>query len=132
MIKITLEFPTLAEAQNFLNSAAAPAPLDIQFSQVAKVIEKPATAIYTEKAVEAKKPAPTLPATETKAAPAATATESPFEYETLKAHAFKLAGKDKAGLMKIIADYGVKTLKDLPSDKWAAAYASVDAALAGL
>ena len=136
MIRITLEFPTLAEAQNFLNSAAAPAPLDIQFSQVAKVIEKPATAIYTEKAVETKKPAPTPPAQETQAAPAATATVSPSEstvdYKTLQAAVFKLAGKSKPAVMAFLASYGVKTAKDIPEAKWAAALASADAALGEL
>ena len=164
MIRITLEFPTLAEARDFLNSAAAPAPLDIQFSQVAKVIEKPATATYAEKtsilpmatkpvakelldyadldsktaekAVETKKPAPTPPAQETQAAPAATATVSPSEskvdYKTLQAAVFKLAGKSKPAVMKFLADYGVKTAKDIPEAKWAAALASADAALGEL
>lgn len=136
MIKITLEFPTLAEARDFLNSGSASAPLEIYTEKSSETVEQfrkdVKEPVNVTKVVETKKSAPTPPAEETKAAPAATATGSPFEYDTLKAHAFKLAGKDKACLMKIIADYGVKTLKDLPSDKWASAYASVDSALAGL
>jgi hypothetical protein len=45
---------------------------------------------------------------------------------------FTLAGKSREAAAAVAASFGVKTFKDLPSDKWADALAAVNAKLAEL
>lgn len=80
-------------------------------------------------------------ATSSSAAPAAApvSAEKPvaasgekFEYDTLKKAVHKLAGVNPEACVEINKSFGVKTMKDLPEDKWPAAYQAVTAKLAEL
>lgn len=55
-----------------------------------------------------------------------------FEYDTLKKAVHKLAGVNPEACVAINKSFEVKTMKDLPEDKWPAAYQAVTAKLAEL
>lgn len=63
--------------------------------------------------------------------PAAASGEK-FEYDTLKKAVHKLAGVNPEACVAINKSFEVKTMKDLPEDKWPAAYQAVTAKLAEL
>lgn len=68
-------------------------------------------------------------------APAAetpTSRASSVDYPTLQKAVFTLAGKSREAAAAVAASFGVKTFKDLPADKWAAAFAAVNTKLAEL
>ena len=69
------------------------------------------------------------------ASTAATSSPAPapaIEYTVLQKAVFTLAGKSREAAAAVAASFGVKTFKDLPADKWAAAFAAVNAKLAEL
>ncbi len=68
------------------------------------------------------------------AAPAASTASSsaPVEYAVLQKAVFTLAGKSREAAGAVAQSFGVKTFKELPEAKWAAALAAVQAKTAEL
>lgn len=83
-----------------------------------------------EKAKPAAEPtAPAASAASTASTPEAKAT---VDYPTLQKAVLSLASKSREAAMETAAGFGVKTFKELPEAKWAAALDAVNAKLAEL
>lgn len=129
MIKLTLNFSTVAAARKALNEL----PEDL-FAHVGEIAPAP----EQEKAPEKKsKPAATQPApapAQPEVAAPAPAAESPssVDYPTLQKAVFALAGKSRDVAGEVVSTFGVKTFKDLDQSRWGEALAAVQAKIAEL
>jgi hypothetical protein len=108
-------------------AAAAPA------SQASTPAPSPRTA---EAAAETAAPAKTVAASSPTAAPAEAAPQAstaaePFAYSTLQALVFKLLPDHGAALLDISKKHGAAKFKELPADKWRAAYDDLVATYGG-
>ncbi len=112
----------------------APAPVAASGKATAKGGAAPGkTAAEKAPAAESAEAAP--PASTAAASSPAPAAEPPaasVDYPTLQKAVFTLAGKSREAAAAVAQSFGVKTFKDLPADKWAAAFAAVNAKLAEL
>lgn len=151
MIQVTLQFTSLAAAVKALKeipessvvstapAAAASTPLPTTEAAAPKPekaakAEKvtagptaaPAPAAATAPAAAAPTSAP-APAAET---PASGDDEGELPYEVLQKAVFALAAKDRAAAGAINAQFGVKSMKELPVEKRRAALAAFEQALA--
>lgn len=150
MITITLHFKSIEAARKALleipSSALvggpepeaeapkpAPAPAAVSGKATAKGGAAPgktaAEKVHAAESVAAEPPAST--AADSSPAPAR-APAPTIEYTVLQKAVFTLAGKSREAAAAVTARFGVKTFKDLPSDKWADALAVVNAKLAEL
>lgn len=100
---------------------------------------KPAPTATTSPTAEAvAADAPAKNATEASAttphagAPAASSAAPAIDYKDLQAAVFKLAGKSRAAALEVNQAMGVKTMKELPPERWADALAAVEAKIAEL
>ena len=116
-IQVTLTFPSPAAAAGFFATLAAALPDPIH-----TVEPQPAPA---DKPVRVKPAKATEPVVETPASPAT------VERSAVSAAIVKLAVKDKARAIEILAGFGVKAGKDLKDEQLPEAYARVQVALAG-
>ena len=156
MITVTLNFKTIEAARKALleipssdlvggpdPEAEAPKPAPAPVAASGKATAKGGAApgkTAAEKApaaesVAAEPPASTAAASSPAPAPAPAPTAEPaasVDYPTLQKAVFTLAGKSREAAAAVAQSFGVKTFKDLPADKWAAAFAAVNAKLAEL
>jgi len=124
----------LNQAAPVLGNAKASSP-----TPAAQAAASPATATKPA-ASEKKTPASGTSATTSSAGAsgagegdaAASTTASSVDYPTLQKAVFALAGKSREAAAAVASSFGVKTFKDLPADKWAAALAAVNAKLTEL
>lgn len=110
-------------------SASASAPVETKVKPVKTKPEK-AVVVVVETPKDEFSGEPTVTVTEV----LTTAEEvlETFDYDTLKAAILKLASKGKDGKEKaiaLLAEYGQKTAKDVPADKWPELYGKVLAVL---
>lgn len=155
MIQVTLQFRTLAAAVKALSeipeSSIAGQTIVMEESTPLPKIEPPkaekAKAEKPAKQEVAPAPGPTAapapvaaPASTSKSAPTsapATPAEPPASadavtYPVLQKAVFTLATKSRDKASEVVNSFGVKTFKELPADKWAAALDAVNAAIAEL
>lgn len=146
MIAITLHFKSIEAARQALldipastlvgapaPEAEAPKPAPAPAAASGKATAKGGAA--PGKTAAEKAPAAESVAAEPPASTAAASSPAPahaIEYTVLQKAVFALAGKSREAAAGIAASFGVKTFKDLPSDKWADALAAVNAKLAEL
>lgn len=119
------EFTVIAITLNFKSIEAARKAL----------LEIPASALVGGPEPEAEPPASTAAASSPAPAPSTAPAAEPaasVDYPTLQKAVFTLAGKSREAAAAVAQSFGVKTFKDLPADKWAAALAAVNAKLAEL
>lgn len=148
MITVTLNFKTIEAARKALleipssalvggpepeaeDPKPAPAPAAASGKATAKGGAAPGKTA-AEKAPAAESVAAEPPASTAAAASPAPAPAPAVEYTVLQKAVFTLAGKSREAAAAVAASFGVKTFKDLPSDKWADALAAVNAKLAEL
>lgn len=137
MIKVTLEFATQAELVAFFSGAAgkdSPAPKP-------EPSPKPEPALKADKAKPVAPSAPAAPAAAPVSSPTpAPASDAPLseaelngnvEYQALRKAVMSGVKIDKEATLKVAADLGAATFKELPPSKWAAAKAAVEAISAG-
>jgi hypothetical protein len=151
VIAITLNFKTIEAARQALleipasslvvtpapapEAAPAPAPVIVQEPTSAPKAEMAAAsatspAIVEKVAVQEPK-TPSVEVSTTSSAVASGANDSAtVEYPVLQKAVFALAGKSREAAAAVASGFGVKTFKDLPSEKWADALAAVNAKLA--
>lgn len=142
MITVTLTFRSIDEAVRALREipesalagaqVAAPVAKDdspdpklVKASRASKTAPEPAVAQPQPTAKHEEAQAPAAAADQSEPAPS-------VDYPTLQKAVFTLAGKSREAAAAVAASFGVKTFKDLPADKWAAAFAAVTAKLAEL
>lgn len=154
MIQVTLQFRTLAAAVKALSeipeaSIAGQAIVMEESTPLPKIEAPKAEKVKAEKpakqeaapapgptaapapAASAPTPAPAqAPAAATPAAPPASA--DAVTYPVLQKAVFTLATKSRDKASEVVNSFGVKTFKELPADKWAAALDAVNAAIAEL
>lgn len=147
MIKLEMQFSTLAEAVNFLTGSAAGHAVQVttivptKATKGVKAEDKPA-ALSTEQqeAVDETaglgKSAPTADTKPTAAVvkdvvPEKKATLS-VEYPVLQKAVFALAAKSREAVMALAATFGVKSFKELDPGKYAEALTAVEAKTAEL
>lgn len=144
--KALLEIPSSALVGGPEPEAEAPKPAPAPVAASGKATAKGGAApgkTAAEKApaaesVAAEPPASTAAASSPAPAAAARSTapaDEPvdtIEYATLQKAVFTLAGKSREAAAAVAQSFGVKTFKDLPADKWVAAFAAVNAKLAEL
>lgn len=130
MIAITLQFTSIEAARQALleipETALAAAPLPTPETKPAKAEPKKAEAKKVEPVAEKAEPKPEpvkeAPKVEQPAA---------IEYSVLQKAVFALAGKSREAAAGLAAEFGVKTFKELPSEKWFealnAVYAKIEA-----
>lgn len=114
-ITVTLTFNTVAEAAAFFQGQGHAAAAEAPVKQVTKAA--------------AEKPASTKPAPESKAADTKTEDAPVIERATVSQAAVKLAVKNKDRAVAILAEHGVKAVKELPDDQLAAVHAKLVAAM---
>lgn len=137
MIQITLNFNSVEAARAALldiPASAFAAQVPVAEAVAPKSVQAPAPAAGQATAKEsaapkktAAAPAPSAPSVET-AAPVSTA----VDYATLQKAVFILAGKNREAAAQVAGSFEVKTFKELPEDKWAAALVAVNAKIAEL
>ena len=152
MITVTLNFKTIEAARKALleipssalvggpepepePEAEAPKPAPAPAAASGKATAKGGAApgkTAAEKAPAAESVAAEPPASTAAAASPAPAPAPAIEYTVLQKAVFTLAGKSREAAAAVAASFGVKTFKDLPADKWAAALDAVNAKLAEL
>ena len=126
-VQVTITFDSVREAEQFFawRGGAAATEItqdpDVAMRTVAKAV------VNTVKGAD--KP-DTKPAETKKPEPAGDAT-APVERSAVSALAVKLAVKDKAKAVEILAEHGVKAVKELADDDLAAVHAKLAAALDG-
>ena len=114
-----------AEAPKPAPDQEAEAPKPVKASRASKTAAEPVVAQPQTTAGREEAPAPAAAAAQTGPAPS-------VDYPTLQKAVFTLAGKSREAAAAVAASFGVKTFKDLPSDKWADALTAVNAKLAEL
>lgn len=146
MIAITLHFKSIEAARQALleipssvlvggPEPEAPKPAPAPAAASGKATAKGGAApgkTAAEKAPAAESVAAEPPASTAAASSPAPAQAPTIEYTVLQKAVFTLAGKSREAAAAVAASFGVKTFKDLPSDKWADALAAVNAKLAEL
>ncbi len=126
-VQVTIVFDSVHEAEQFFAKRGGAAATeitqdpDVAMRTVAKAV------VNTVKGAD--KP-DTKPAETKKPEPAGDAT-APVERSAVSALAVKLAVKDKAKAVEILAEHGVKAVKELADDDLAAVHAKLTAALDG-
>lgn len=140
MIEIKFTFATMQEAADFMSNRAQPAeaPGKPTPEVTVKPAEKPSTKTkpeVTARAEPAATPAVSQPTAEVvqTAAPASPATE-PVTYEKsgLAVKISQAAQKDKAAVVALLAEFGVKKGPELKPDQFDAFGAKIDALLEGV
>lgn len=156
MIQVTFTFNTIAEAAVALASLSGPTTLRASAAEQAKNVDQmrdtvdptvtgksttaptapaPARGPRTAAAAAAGAPEKTGAASSPSAAnaaaapPASTAAGEGFDYEVLRQAVFTLAKKSRDAAVEVASSFGVKTMKELPADRWAEAFAAVNAKL---
>ena len=152
MIQVTLQFRTLAAAvkalseipeasiasQSIVMEESTPLPKieppkaeKVKAEKPAKQEAAPGPTAAPAPAASAPTPAPAqAPAVATPAAPPASA--EAVTYPVLQKAVFTLATKSRDKASEVVNSFGVKTFKELPADKWAAALGAVNAAIVEL
>lgn len=141
MIPVTLNFINVDAAIRGLreipqNLLVGEMPGEVKPTTVAEAVERVEKAPVEKKPTAAKPAAASTPPTAEKpAAPeqkAASSESAPasIEYPVLQKAVFALAAKSREAATALVAEFGVKTFKELPAEKWADALAAVNAKLA--
>jgi len=137
VIQVTLTFDSIDKAVAALRSLPE---VDIQHASVAKAPapkEKPASPPPAADKPQAASSAATPAADSASAkpkddAPSQPAADEPLAYEVLQKAVFKLAAVSREAAGAVNAQFGVKSMKDLPEGKRRAALAAVQEKLAEL
>lgn len=153
MIQVTLQFRTLAAAvkalseipeasiagQSIVMEESTPLPKieppkaeKVKAEKQAKTEAAPAPGPTAAPAPAASAPTPAPAQAPAAATPAALPASADVTYPVLQKAVFTLATKSRDKASEVVNSFGVKTFKELPADKWAAALDAVNAAIAEL
>lgn len=122
-VQVTITFDSVHEAEQFFAKRGTARDPEVAMRTVAAAVV--GTVKGTDKPADTKKPTPL----ETPKPEPATGTGAPVQRADVSTLAVKLAVKDKAKAIAILAEHGVKAVKELADDDLAAVHAKLTEAL---